>query len=975
MTLKEFVLKNIKPDDYYSKRFPHWNPRIRGNVRCPFHDDNSPSLAIALRAGGAHCHAACCGKSIGNIIHFESTFRDIPEPIATKRLYREFIRKTVSKKIVEQYRSALCENPNLILKIRKEMGLTPQTQKLFSLGLDELTQRITIPVYDAFGQCVNVRFYKLPSERTPYDKAKIYNLEGYGGLDLFPIPTPILDTTPLFFMASEKEAMLGIQLGLCSFSTTTGEGTWNPEWDHFVQGRDLYLVFDCDEGGRNAAEKLFQNFALNTNCQIIQLPFINKRKDYKDFADWILKEKHTIDELRSLTKANEKKKVQVRATLAETFDSALSVNGKVHNSTGTGHNEQLPPSVHAFPKLPDFYSEEQFDLSKVSSRSELLNKRIRTQGIVAAKSPNTFSIPWKFRVIAKNGIDTQYELPIGRHLLMFIRSTDTSISQCLQKLLGVGSGTIFEPIAYLTATEVEVIPTAVVDQDVPYVVQRCYYFGDRIEANIPYYLEIIPTSEIRSQETIGIITSYIALSKSIDKFELTAEVQADLTMFQPESGNVWKKLTTIANEISTNYTRIFNRLDWHLVALLSWSSPIGFRFPNDPKLHRGWINSLALGDTETGKSEVAKQLRSLFQCGVFVNSENCTYVGLIGGAIKMGSGQFMLRWGRIPLSDKQLVILEELSGLSVGEIANMSDVRSGGIARLDKGGINSETNARTRLLCLSNVRAERKNLSNYLFGVYAIRELIGHGEDIARFDLITTLTDREVSTEVINADQRGFALNAKSDIGSDQYQKLIHFIWSLTPDQIHFTSEAYEACLEITKELTTEYHPSIPIFKGGSGRYKLGRVAASIACFQFAWNDKTKSIEVREDHVRAASKLFRLLYNKQSFGYVEYSKQMYARETIKEPRILRTAFRQAIPPQRLSKILKTLIHSTRFSRDELLAICGIQSLQGDRLISAMVNEHAIRKGDGPVWEIEPAGKRFLEDLIKRESGKTSKTMG
>lgn len=956
MTLKEYVIQKIKPDDYYAKRFPNWNPRVRGNIRCPFHSDDSPSLAIGLRNGGAHCHGARCGKSIGNIVHFESELKSVSEDITCRRLYSEFIRKIVSKKVIQEYRQALCENQNQVIKIKKEMGLNAESQLRFSIGWDEKSMRITIPIFDEFSQCVNVRFYKLPSERGPNDKAKIYNLDGYGGLDLFPFPKTANKSTPLFFMASEKEAMLAIQLGLAAFTTTSGEGSWNPDWNPLMQDRDVYLVFDKDEGGRAAADRIEKAFALDANVKTIWLPFNQQRPDRKDFADWILKEKHSIDELRPLLKSS---------TGQRELSSNTNRLTQVYDRTSAEpHGTRVPPSVHAFPELPDFYSEEQFDLSKISSRSELLNKRIKTQGIVAAKSPNTFSIPWKFKIKAKNTIETEYEMPIGRHLLMFIRSSDTSILSCIQKLMGLSNGTIIEPLAYLTATEVEIIPTAVVDQDVPYVVQRCYYFGDRIESNIPYYLEVIPTSEIRTQETIGIITKFIPLSKSIDKFELTPEVEADLSFFQTD--DPWKKLKEIANEVSRNYSRIFNRVDWHMVALLTWASPIGFRFPNDNRLQRGWINSLALGDTQTGKSEVAIALRSLFQCGVFVNSENCTYVGLVGGAIKMGSGQLMLRWGRIPLSDKQLVVLEELSGLSVTEIANMSDVRSGGIARLDKGGINSETNARTRLLCLSNVRAERKNLSNYLFGVYAIRELIGHGEDIARFDLITTLTDREVSTEIINANQKNFALNAKDNCPApDQFQKLIHFIWSLTPDQIYFTDEAYEACLAGTKKLSLEYHPSIPIFKGGSGRYKLGRIAAAIACFQFSWNGK--QVEVKSSHVVAAERLLRLTYNKPSFGYSEYSKQMFSREEIKEPKVLRLAFRNTISTSRLSKVLKTLIHSTRFTREEFVAICGIPSIYGDRLISALVNEHAIRKGDGPVWEIEPAGKKFLDDLIKRET--------
>ncbi len=190
--------------------------------------------------------------------------------------------------------------------------------------------------------------------------------------------------------------------------------------------------------------------------------------------------------------------------------------------------------------------------------------------------------------------------------------------------------------------------------------------------------------------------------------------------FRPADGQtVFERLWELADILSDGFTKIFNRPDWHSVALLTWVSPIGWRFPHESKVQRGWLNTLALGDTETGKSKVVNTLQQITNCGQIVNSENCTYVGLVGGAIKMGSGQLMLRWGRIPLCDKQLVVLEELSGLSVEEISNMSDVRSSGVARLDKGGLSSQTNARTRILALSNVRPANKTLASYTSGVRA----------------------------------------------------------------------------------------------------------------------------------------------------------------------------------------------------------------------------------------------------------------
>lgn len=958
--LKAYVIGHVKPDVYYASRFPHWNPKVRGNVRCPFHDDKGPSLSVALRNGGARCHGSSCHVALGNIVHFESTLKGISEAVAARKLYQEFIRPVISKKVIQEYRDNLATNTHYLLKIKKDMGLVPASVRKFSLGLDLKTHRITIPIYDQFGFCVNIRFYRLPSERNQNkDEIKIYNLKGYGRMDLFPIPTlDALDPeSPIYFMAGEKDTMLGIQEGLPCITTTTGEGSWDTDWNSLINGRTCLLVYDRDKGGTEASRRIASLLsACGADVREVEIPFKGTRRDRKDFTDWILREKGSGKLLASIAK-------KTRPSMGSLPNSKSSPSVREHWD-GDGQPRKVPSKEkREYPKLPDFYSDKLHDLAAVSSNSALLNRRIRTQGIVAAKSPNTYSIPWRFEVRLKNREPFQYEVPMGRELLRFIRSSDAQLLQTLQKLVGSSTAEVV-PIDYLTATEVEVIPTAAVDKDAPYVVQRCYYFGDRIESNVPFYLELIPTSEIRTQETIGIITQTIPLSKSIDKFELTPEIHASLSVFSPDGGDVWAKLKSVAREISHNHTHIYNRLDWHLVALLTWCSPIGYFFPGarGTEPERGWLSCLALGDTETGKSAVAKKFQSLFGTGVFANAENCTFVGLIGGAIKMGSGQLMLRWGRIPLSDKQLVILEELSGLSVDEISDMSNVRSSGTAYLDKGGINAQTSARTRLLCLSNVRSERKGLANYLYGVYAIRELIGHGEDIARFDLITTLIDKEVSTNIINAEN--FASVAKT-IHADQMQMLVHFIWSLTPEQIVFTQEAYEACLDQTKKLALDYHPSIPIFKGGSGRYKIGRIALAIASLQFSYCERTKGIQVDVSHVLAAVKLMRMIYDKPSFGYKQYSEQMFDRETIKTPHILQSAIVEKIPRERLVKVLESLIHSTRFTRDELCAVAGLTTLNADQLIGTMIRERALRKGDANIWEIEPAGKLFMEKLMQK----------
>lgn len=946
-TLKEYILANVLPENYYAKRFPRWSKINRANQICPWHEDTKPSLSVGLHNGGARCHA--CDTRLGNIVHFEQERLGIEENAACIQLYSEFLRPLVKEAWFASLQEALDKSPKIQQVLKADCGITRQGIELFALGWDATTNRLAIPIFDRWGNLVNVRLYKPPKFRSKLEDAlKVINLKGYGKLDLYSWPhfaEYSLDQ-PVFVMPSEKECILGVQEGLQCVCATAGENSWEESWNELFIGYDICVVAQRDTVGAEAAQKRLEKLSKVANYACV----IEPPTKHKDFADYIILEGGQGLHLLAAFKTAQK-----QSNTRHDRKIVSSTNGHLN-----GVSKNPFPSDETTPLLPPNFSDTSVRLIDVGYNVETLNRVIKTTGIVAALSTRPYTIPWRFKVKAKGVNQKLYSIPMGRTLLSFLHSSDNSIRIAIQDLLDNDKASV-EAHDYITATEVEVIPTANVSEDVPYVTQRCVYIGTRIEANKPYELSIIPTTDSRTQETVGIIVDAVPIARAVETAVFSADQLTSLQCFKPKGEqSVYAKLLETASELSQHYTKIYQRPDWHLVALLTWLSPIGFKFPHEEQIHRGWLNSLAIGDTETGKSKVVQRLRELFRCGEFVNAENCTYVGLVGGAIKMGSGQFMLRWGRIPLADKQLIVVEELSGLSVEEISNMSDVRSSGIARLDKGGLSSETNARTRLLCLTNVRPVNRHLSGYLSGVRAIQELIGHPEDIARFDLICTLVDREVSNEVINAP---FSyLNSKPAIAPELYQRLCQFVWALKPDQIKITTDAYLTCLEETKRLAEIYHPSIPVFKGGSGRYKIARIAAAIACAQFSWNGK--SILVLEDHVNAAAELLESLYNKPSFGYLEHSRQMFDRERVKDKSLLDKELKGTIMNQgKRAKVVEALVHMGKFSRDELCAIAGLQFIQADQLIGVMLRERALRKGDANTWEITLAGRDWLQSHL------------
>lgn len=928
MDLKQLVLSKVETHGYYQWKFPDWH-QGKGNVICPFHEEKTGSLSINLDEGGAHCFG--CGLSFGNIVHFESKLNKITEAKAAENIYKHFL-------IKEQ------EPPDALFnKIMKDdMGIEPDWSAFFGLSWDSHQKRVNIPIQDAYGFCINIRKYQ----------PKIYRQNGHPkirgtlgcGVQLFPWQciSEFDPTKPVFFLKAEKDTMLANQKGLQAFCTTGGEQYWNQEWNDIFT---CYRVWIWHDQGEDLTEKLKSI----QNAQKLEVPYGVEKMD---FHEWVfLKGRRAKDILNWVEKPidNKPKILQIGNITKDNEESIL-----------------IDPvrSTDPDPDLP---------LVHVSNLFEHINRKVRVHAIVAGKVDRIYCVPNKYIISSLNGRPPiMARIDEGRDLIQLINWSDEKVEEQIKKNAGIRNGK-FEIKSYVKITDrLEIIPIASVDGDEKYLTQSCYYIGDNIESNVPYELEIKPTASAKTQEVIGVITAKKTLASSIDRFAFNEDMIERLQIFKQQSTSkdgqeTWKAISNVANSL-VQYTRIHSRLDWHLVAMLTWTSPLQFIFPNEGR-QRGWMNSLVIGDTETGKSVVTKTLREVFNCGHFISAENCSYMGLVGGCVASSSKQWMLRWGRIPLCDRQLVIIEELSGLSTTEIANLSDVRSSGIARLDKGGITGETRARTRLICLSNARSskgEARSLSSYLSGVKAIQKLIGQPEDISRFDLITTLIDTEVNSDIINANYFVPPPSETPEIPKELWRDLISFIWALKDDQIHITKEAYDYILVQTQVLGRRYHSSIPLFKPSSGRHKIARVACSIACALFAWYSERGRIEVEKHHVEAAVEMLKMLYDKPSMGYKEYSENAYFHEESKsEIRVTLEFKRWIVESSTREDLFSYFIHSEQFTVEELCAIGCIQIYQANNIVGKMVGAHLLDKvPDSNLWRINHNGRNYFETEVR-----------
>jgi hypothetical protein len=234
----------------------------------------------------------------------------------------------------------------------------------------------------------------------------------------------------------------------------------------------------------------------------------------------------------------------------------------------------------------------------------------------------------------------------------------------------------------------------------------------------------------------------------------------------------------------------------------------------------------------------------------------------------------MTTWGVIPLNDRRLVVLDEVSGLKDKDvIENMSSIRSSGVAQITK--IDTqETSARTRLIWITNPADGTMIDERPGVGIDALRTVVKNQEDIARFDFVLSARASEVEPEVINQD----FTEAPPHVHTQELSSaLVLWAWSLKPDQIRFTDNAVETARKIAQQIGDEYVADPPLLQTENARFKLYRIAAALAARTFHINWRAKDdmeLVVTGDHVLDAKRFLDKIYDNPGMEYRSVSRRI-----------------------------------------------------------------------------------------------------
>jgi hypothetical protein len=859
---------------YWQDKFSKYlvgNMNADGEQRgyCPIHEDpelsSTPSASFNFRKSVFHCMSSCGGMSFTNLLNAIREDEGDDGEDAPSRPGRSAGVRTIddapskrgrtkplpSEEQLEKFTEALLASPRHSKFMREARGLSNETIERFQIGWDSARSRYTVPVRDADGVLVNVRMYK-PEAKDPKDKMESWG-QGWGSRRLF-LPHVLAEHDEVIVTEGEMDAILGQQHGLPTMTHTAGASAWNKEWDPLFANKTVFICYDVDKAGQEGAVKA----ALSISRQaaevfIIRLPGTAKGFDLTDYlTSW----GGTAEDFRALMDESRKNPVGKKAksnarlgikpkpvSLEESMSSDLNRNPLEIVATVAG---KVQPA-YMLPKRVEFNCDGSYgDKCKVCPIGLKGNHDVIT-------------------------IDSHDET-----LLDYINAPADTVRKRLLKEAGAPPACpkveIDEPEQW-NVEELLLIPSVEArgDEAQNPITRRAYNVGAYgTPINTTAKVVGINTTDPKNRRAILQTWDCEQTQTDLDRFQMTAELREALSVFNVKPGQApLDKMREIAQDLSTNVTRIYGRLEMHMAYDVVWHSVLDFSLMGK-RVGKGWVELLVVGDTRTGKSEASLQLSNHYRAGIMKSCEGATLAGLVGGAQQIGNS-WMVTWGTIPLNDRRLVILDEFSGIAEKNvIEQMSAVRSSGRAQITKV-VSQETSARTRLIWISNPVDGRAMDEHPRGAVEAIKGLIKNPEDIARFDIAISAARSDVDSSVINSSDHTFVKHVYT---SDLCSALVAWAWSRKPEQVVWEDGVEEYVLTTAEDFGNRYVPEPPLVQAENVRVKLARIAIAIAARTFSTDETGELVVVGQQHVDAAVEMLDILYGMESFGYKSHSRKV-----------------------------------------------------------------------------------------------------
>lgn len=403
-----------------------------------------------------------------------------------------------------------------------------------------------------------------------------------------------------------------------------------------------------------------------------------------------------------------------------------------------------------------------------------------------------------------------------------------------------------------------------------YVSRKIYAVGEPNEipkSNEHYEIEGYVYAHPRNAMATILTQKHEPVEDSVGKFVLTDEMKEQFKVFQVAPGEeIDDRVDLLIKDLTENVTLVRERFEPHLAVLMTYHSVLNYYFQGQLE-KRGWMEVVFVGDSGQAKTQLVNNIMEYAGLGNMTSGEGTSRTGLVYRLEQLGERWF-ITWGKYPLSDRKLIAIDEFSELHPDDFGKITEARTTGVLRVDRT-VNTETNARVRLLLMTNPTRAR-TLSSFSHGVESLKPLFASPADIRRLDLAIFLQSGDVSKTVLNKE---YKKPEHAIVSSEALRNSILWAWSRKADQITITDKSMKRILKKADELAEKYGyaQDIPLMEPSDLRKKIARMAIALASMLHSTDETHEHIIVNPDHVDYVSDFIQVIYDNPNARLDTYS--------------------------------------------------------------------------------------------------------
>jgi predicted transcriptional regulator len=789
--------------------------------------------------------------------------------------------------------------PEVIQYLKDKRGLTDESIAKYEIGWDPGRERNTLPVYEPAPigkRLVNIRLHN--SKKAPktlnwpgYGEARLYGLERLAAA--LPGSTAIITEGEWDSLLAEQES------GYIGVTSTNGAKAFKPEWVKHFHGHHVVVLYDCDAEGRDAVFRLILPYfkAAIEAGQVLSLKVIwlytgDPDKAHKDITDWIVKDGGSGEALKKL--------------IADTPPYIYP--------TSKAHLED-PVVLSSFVKV---------------DQSEHAGQRVTVDLQVFGENTVAYHAPVKVQVVhciaRKEGKCTgpdhgrwlcvdEINIPLGERIL--IASVGATASQLKTYLRDYICDKDKRPT--LTVADADQLTVRELWAHQVFNPMQSAREDGQIEK--PIYViggELVGLGKYRA--TGRIVTTYSRHFPTllVDTLErLEEDYQAfDLDRARPHLLKLKEMFAEeIVEDISYHVTRIYRREALHLGVLLVLCSADEINLPGEGAI-RGWLSSILIGDTGTGKTSICQGICEFAGVGDRVSGMTSSRTGITYGIEQDYRKGWRVKAGALLKMNRQALIVDEAQDVEQGDIKTLAEGIETGITKIDR--IAQRTfECRTRVILSCNPRhpripTEQLTLGSFDHGALALDGLFP-SMLIRRVDLclFASQDDIEDKEAIFNAPQD----LSPQRVAAADLRALIFFAWSLKREQIVISSAVGQEIRNVSLELSRKFGcGKPPIVYPEDFRKTFTRLCVAYAILDLSTNDDFTQVIIKPGHVHDMA------------GFVE---EIYAAENCRLEKVAEEYRRQfGMADENEIKALFAKLLQEGPTRDRLLLLLG-QLLTGE----------------------------------------------